>query len=84
MTARARWLLPEDGIIDPVAVEVAARGTRRVRLTAAERRLAAALILARGGSANDIARRLCMSGHAARALAAGIQAAGTAAAGEVA
>jgi len=72
MTARARWLLPEDGVIDPVAVEIAARGTRRVRLTATERRMAAAVILDRGGSPNDLARRLCMSGHAARALAADI------------
>jgi hypothetical protein len=79
MTGRATWLLPEDGIIDPVAVEIAASGTRRVRLTAAERRLAAALILARGGSPNDLARRLCMSGNAANALAASIRAAGTAA-----
>ena len=44
------WLLPDDGIIDPVAVEIAARGTRRVRLTARERRAAAALIVARGGT----------------------------------
>ena len=84
MTARATWLLPEDGIIDPVAVEIAARGTRRVRLTAAERRLAAALILARGGSPADLARRLCMSGNAASALAASIRATGTSAAEEVA
>lgn len=86
MTARGRWLLAEDGIIDPVAVEIAARGTRRVRLTPAERRMAAALILDRGGSPNDLARRLCMSGHAARVLAASILSpdAGAAAVGEVA
>ena len=74
MTGRARWLLPEDGIIDPVAVEIAARGTRRVRLTARERRAAAALIVARGGTENDIAHRLGMSGSAARTLAASIRA----------
>jgi hypothetical protein len=85
MAARATWLLPDDGIIDPVAVEIAARGARRVRLTAAERRLAAALILARGGSPNDIARRLCMSGNSANALAASIRDADAAAGfGEVA
>jgi hypothetical protein len=81
MAARAKWLLPEDGIIDPVAIEIAARGTRRVRLTTTERRMAAVLILDRGGSSNDLAQCLCLSGHAARALAASIlsQAAGTAA-----
>lgn len=86
-TGRAAWLLPEDGIIDPVAVEIAAAGTRRVRLTAAERRLAAALILARGGSAQHIARRLHMSGRSAQELAAAIRADSTPAcadAGEVA
>lgn len=71
----ARWLLPDDGIIDPVAVEITAAGTRRVRLTAPERRFAAALILARGGTANDIAARLHISGQAAAALAASIRAA---------
>ena len=66
------WLLPDDGIIDPVAVEITAAGIRRVRLTVPERRAAAALILARGGTANDIAARLHISGQSAAALAASI------------
>jgi hypothetical protein len=70
----AHWLIPDDGIIDPVAVEITAAGIRRVRLTVPERRAAAALILARGGTENDIAHRLGMSGSAARTLAASIRA----------
>jgi hypothetical protein len=33
MPAYTSWLLPDDGIIDPVAVKIAANGARRVRLT---------------------------------------------------
>lgn len=65
----APWLLPDDGIVDLVAVEIAAAGTRRVRLTVPERRFAAALILARGGSVGDIAARLHMNSRSARRLA---------------
>ena len=83
-TGYASWLLPDDGIIDPVAVEIAARGSRRVRLTARERRAAAALILGRRGTAGDIAERLCMSGRAARDLAASIRADAASGFGEVA
>ncbi len=75
MPAYTSWLLPDDGIIDPVAVEIAANGTRRVRLTAPERRAAAALIVARGGTAHEVAWRLCMSGYAAKQLAASVRAA---------
>jgi hypothetical protein len=68
---RSRWLLPDDGIIDPIAVEIAAAGTRPVALTPAERRLAAAAILARpGGSPWRISQRLRMGYAAAVALAA--------------
>ena len=63
-------VLPEDGIIDPVAVEIAAAGERRVRLTKKERQLAAASILARGGTPYLISSRLHVSGTTARALAA--------------
>ncbi|MGI5225727.1 hypothetical protein [Actinoallomurus sp. CA-142502] len=62
------WLLPEDGIVDPVAVAVSAAGTRRVRLTPTERRLAAAHILAAGGTPITIARRLHISYANARTL----------------
>lgn len=71
----SQWLLPDDGIIDPVAVEITAAGTRRVSLTRPERLAAVALILARGGTVNDIADRLHISGSTAGRLAAGIRAA---------
>jgi xanthine/CO dehydrogenase XdhC/CoxF family maturation factor len=63
------WMLPDDGIIDRIAVEIAAKGERRVRLTAPERRAAAEIILACGGTVKVIAERLCMSDSAASALA---------------
>lgn len=70
--SRTAWLLPDDGIVDPVAVDLAATGNRAVRLTAAERREAAAIILAGGGSAWCIAERLKMDLAAARSLAASV------------
>lgn len=66
---RAVWLLPEDGIIDPIAIDLAARGIRPVALTPAERRIAAAFILATGGTPTTIAKRLHMAHSTARALA---------------
>jgi hypothetical protein len=73
MTARKpsgdAWMLPNDGIIDPIAVEIAAKGERQVALTAPERHAAAEIILARGGTVAVIAERLCMSESAASALA---------------
>lgn len=62
------WTIPEDGIIDPLAVEIAASGQRRVRLTWTERRIAAALIMARGGTSYQVAKRLGLSSATARAL----------------
>jgi len=62
-------ILPDDGIIDPVAVEIAA-GIRPVALTPAERRLAAARILARGGSLSTVCERLQVSGSTALMLSA--------------
>ena len=70
--SRNAWLLPDDGIIDPIAVELAATGQREVRLTETERHEAAALILADGGSSWLIAKRLKMNTAAARSLAASI------------
>jgi len=67
---RRRWALPGDGIIDPIAVEVAARGVRSVALTRAERQLAAARILAPGGTLCVISKRLHVSGTTALLLAA--------------
>jgi hypothetical protein len=74
VTGAALWVLPEDGIVDWMAVEIAASGVRRVRLTVQERTLAAALILRRGGSAWEVARRLFISYSTARALVASVTA----------
>ena len=71
------WTLPEDGILDPIAIELAARGIRPVALTPAERLTAAARILARGGTPALIARRLHVSGTTALILAARIRYAGS-------
>jgi hypothetical protein len=68
--ARRRLALADDGIIAPVAVDLAARGTRPIALTRTERQLAAAAILARGGSTYHIAVRLHVSGTTAVTLAA--------------
>ena len=71
-TTGRKWVIPDDGIIDPIAVESAASGKRPVRLTLPERRAAAARILARGGTAWTIARHLRMTYPDARVLAASI------------
>ena len=71
--AQRHLVLADDGIIDLIAVEIAARGTRPVALTTAERQLAAARILARGGTPNLISERLHVSGSTALALAAQCQ-----------
>ena len=68
--ARRYLVLADDGIIDPLAVEIAARGVRTVALTRAERQLAAAHILARGGTPYVISKRLHVSGTTALTLAA--------------
>jgi hypothetical protein len=76
MTARGlrgTLVLPDDGIIDPIAVELAASGARPVALTPTERRRAAASILARGGTPYLISKRLHISGADALTLAAECQ-----------
>ena len=71
MTTRPFTLtLPDDGIIDILAVEIAARGIRPVALTRTERQLAAARILARGGTPATITTRLHVNGTTALILAA--------------
>jgi len=67
---RRRLVLADDGIIDLIAVDIAARGMRAVALTRAERQLAAARILARGGTPSLISKRLHVSRTTALALAA--------------
>ena len=74
MTAlRLPGTLPDDDIIDPVAVEIADRGTRPVALTGTERQIAAARILGQGGTPYLISQRLHISGSTALALAARCQ-----------
>jgi DNA-binding CsgD family transcriptional regulator len=73
VTARRRLVLADDGIIDPIAVQIAAHGARTVALTRAERQLAAARILARGGTPYVISKRLHVSGTTALTLAARCQ-----------
>jgi hypothetical protein len=71
MIARAgAYTLPDDGIIDAIAVGIAASGIRPVALTPAERQAAAARILACGGTCTLVCKRLHVSGTTARALAA--------------
>jgi hypothetical protein len=72
-TARRRLTLGDDGIIDLIAVDIAARGKRTVALTRTERQLAAAAILARGGTPYQISKRLHVSGTTALTLAAQCQ-----------
>ena len=72
-SAWRRFVLADDGIIDPIAIEIAARGLRPVALTRAERQLAAARILARGGNPNLVSKRLHVSGATALTLAARCQ-----------
>jgi hypothetical protein len=71
----SEWVIPEDGIIDAFAVQIAASGKRLVKLTPTERRYAAALILARGGTAYQVSKRLGVSSSTGHALAASVAAA---------
>jgi hypothetical protein len=71
--ARRHLVLADDGLIDPIAIEIAASGARTVALTWAERQLAAARILDRGGTAYVISKRLHVSGTTALMLAARCQ-----------
>ncbi|MET8140016.1 hypothetical protein ABZU32_06875 [Sphaerisporangium sp. NPDC005288] len=64
---RPQRTLPEDGIVDEIAVELAARG-ERVMLTKAERQAAAAQIVAWGHGPSEVAARLHVSGRTARTL----------------
>jgi hypothetical protein len=75
VTAPASYelVLADDGIIDLIAVEIAAQGMRPVALTRTERQLAAARILVRGGSPYLVSKRLHVSGATALRLAARCQ-----------
>jgi hypothetical protein len=70
------WQLPDDGVVDLVAVDVAARGLRPVELTETERRAAVELLLKRGGTRTLASYRLRMNYDAVCAIAAGLSPAG--------
>lgn len=55
------WLIPEDGIVDDIAVEVAVSGARRVRLTPTEHCLAVEQMVRQGSSIKEIARHIGMA-----------------------
>lgn len=56
-------LLKEDGIVDPIAVEVAASGSRLVYLTQRERVLAVWIMEHRGLTQREMERRLQLSDY---------------------
>lgn len=57
----SRSTLPNDGILDWVAIDAAARGLRKVRLTWVEKDIALAMILHGGGTLTDAEERLGIS-----------------------
>ena len=71
---RQRLALADDGIIDLIAAEIAARGARTVAFPRAGWQLAAARILAHGGTLCLISKQLHVSGTTALILAARCQA----------
>lgn len=60
------WL-PEDGIVDEIAVDIAAQGTRLVALTLAEARMAAGIMRGRMIDVQVIAERLGVTDGCVRA-----------------
>lgn len=61
-------IVPDDGIVDGIALEIAVTGMRVVRMTRKERRLAARRILLSGGDVPEVAARLGISQDSARLL----------------
>jgi hypothetical protein len=55
---RAANVVPNDGVIDWLAIDIAVDGSRPVRLTWVEQEIAAATILANGESAREAGRRV--------------------------
>lgn len=62
------WCITSDGIVDDVAVCIAASGERLVRLTPTEQLSAARLILESGGDVHDLQARLGINHTTALAL----------------
>lgn len=55
------WLLhPDDGVIDQIAVSIAAYGERRVRLSHSERVIAARTLLRHGSTVSALCTRLIL------------------------
>lgn len=52
--------MKEDGIVDEIAIEIAASGEREVALTPGERDLAVAMMVRRGATLPQICQRLAM------------------------
>lgn len=51
-------MIPNDGVIDWTAIEITLEGLRQVRLTWVEREIAAAIMLARGETRDDVEERM--------------------------
>lgn len=62
------WAIDSDGIVDDVAVSVAANGERLVRLSPTERLAAARLIVLAGGGVRELRARLGINHSTALAL----------------
>lgn len=69
--------LDDDGIVDPIAVELAAKGTRPVELTETEQTAAAVLMIKRGVPRPLVAYRLRLGASTVRRIAAALQLAAT-------
>lgn len=67
-TARMSHLLPDDGIIDPLAVAIAVTGERPVALTRTEQHTAARRLIGQGASTTTIAYRLRLNGRTVHQL----------------
>lgn len=67
------WAIPEDGIVDEIAVEIAVKGIRRVRLTPTETRLVVEQSLARGQSFKGIAENIGCSDQTVARIAAELE-----------
>jgi hypothetical protein len=65
-------LLPEDGVIDPVAIRIAIAGDRVVRMTLTERQIAARTIIASGAGVAELSGKLGIGSHEISAFLAGI------------
>lgn len=61
-------LMPDDGIVDELAIELMLRGDRRVRLTREERIRAALILLEQGHDEKHVRYRLRLSPSVSKAL----------------